>query len=58
MPAAWERQLRDRLIKASVYLSLPATKSNRRFTRELRMRIKEVQRVLGDAIKDSDMPKK
>ncbi|KAI9391848.1 hypothetical protein POPTR_006G001100v4 [Populus trichocarpa] len=57
MPAAWERQLRDRLIKASVYLSLPATKNNRRFTRELRMRIKEVQRVLGDAIKDSDMPK-
>ncbi|KAJ6912172.1 galacturonosyltransferase 4 isoform X1 [Populus alba x Populus x berolinensis] len=57
MPAAWERQLRDRLIKASVYLSLPATKNNLRFTRELRMRIKEVQRVLGDAIKDSDMPK-
>ncbi|KAJ6921284.1 hypothetical protein NC652_015247 [Populus alba x Populus x berolinensis] len=57
LPAAWERQLRDRLIKASVYLSLPATKNNLRFTRELRMRIKEVQRVLGYAIKDSDMPK-
>ncbi|XP_011005782.1 PREDICTED: probable galacturonosyltransferase 4 isoform X2 [Populus euphratica] len=57
MPAAWDQQLRDQLIKASVYLSLPAMKSNRRFTRELRMRIKEVQRVLGDAIKDSAMPK-
>ncbi|KAJ6747925.1 GALACTURONOSYLTRANSFERASE 4-RELATED [Salix koriyanagi] len=57
IPAAWERQLRDRLIKARVYLSLPATKNNHHFKRDLRMQIKEVQCVLEGAIKDSDMPK-
>ncbi|KAL9335839.1 hypothetical protein Peur_070327 [Populus x canadensis] len=57
MPDARVRQLRDQLIKARVYLSLPATKNNPHFTRELRMRVKEVQRVLVDATKDSDLPK-
>ncbi|CAK7323383.1 unnamed protein product [Dovyalis caffra] len=57
MPDARVRQLRDQLIRARVYLSLPATKSNPHFTRELRSRIKEVQRILGDATKDSDLPK-
>ncbi|KAB5519006.1 hypothetical protein DKX38_023325 [Salix brachista] len=57
MPDARVRQLRDQLIRARVYLSLPATKNNPHFTRELRMRVKEVQRVLVDATKDSDLPK-
>ncbi|KDP29029.1 hypothetical protein JCGZ_16418 [Jatropha curcas] len=56
-PDARVRQLRDQLIRARVYLSLPATKNNPQLTRELRLRIKEVQRVLGDATKDSDLPK-
>ncbi|KAF5742815.1 galacturonosyltransferase 4 isoform X1 [Tripterygium wilfordii] len=51
------RHLRDQLIRAKVYLSLPATKSNPQFIRDLRGRIKEVQRALGDATKDSDLPK-
>uniref|UniRef100_A0A2P2LNH0 Hexosyltransferase n=1 Tax=Rhizophora mucronata TaxID=61149 RepID=A0A2P2LNH0_RHIMU len=51
------RQLKDQLIRARVYLSLPVTKHNPHFTRELRLRIKEVQRVLGDATKDSELPK-
>ncbi|XP_015578504.1 probable galacturonosyltransferase 4 isoform X2 [Ricinus communis] len=57
VPDARVRQLRDQLIRAKVYLSLPSTKNNPHFTRELRLRIKEVQRVLGDATKDSDLPK-
>ncbi|KAJ6756848.1 HEXOSYLTRANSFERASE [Salix purpurea] len=57
MPDARVRQFRDQLIRARVYLSLPATKNNPHFTRELRMRVKEVQRVLVDATKDSDLPK-
>lgn len=57
LPDARVRQLRDQLIRARVYLSLPATKNNPHLTRELRLRIKEVQRVLGDATKDSDLPK-
>ncbi|KAL9690847.1 hypothetical protein QQ045_011259 [Rhodiola kirilowii] len=51
------RQLKDQLIQGRVYLSLSATRSNPQFIRELRLRIKEVQRVLGDATKDSDLPR-
>lgn len=51
------RQLKDQLIKAKVYLSLPAIRNNANFVRELRLRIKEVQRALGDATKDSDLPR-
>lgn len=58
MPDARVRQLRDQLIRARVYLSLPIIKNNPHLTRELRLRIKEVQRVVGDATKDSDLPKK
>lgn len=58
MPNARVQQLKDQLIRAKVYLSLPATKNNPHFTRELRQRIKEVQRVVGAAVKDSDLPRK
>lgn len=57
MPDARVRHLKDQLIRAKVYLSLPAAKANAHFVRELRLRIKEVQRTLGDASKDSDLPK-
>ncbi|KAJ8759689.1 hypothetical protein K2173_009787 [Erythroxylum novogranatense] len=56
-PDARVRELKDQLIRAKVYLSLPIAKSNPHFARELRLRQKEVQRVLGDATKDSDLPK-
>ncbi|XP_041027282.1 probable galacturonosyltransferase 4 isoform X2 [Juglans microcarpa x Juglans regia] len=55
MPDARVRQLKDQLIRAKVYLSLPATRNNPHFTRELRGRIKEIQRALGDASKDSEL---
>ncbi|CAN1178462.1 Probable galacturonosyltransferase 4 [Linum perenne] len=51
------RQLRDQLIRAKVFLSLPATNNNPHYTRELRLRVKEVTRVLGEATKDSELPK-
>ncbi|KAB1221628.1 putative galacturonosyltransferase 4 [Morella rubra] len=51
------RQLKDQLIRAKVYLSLPATRNNPHFTRELRGRIKEVHRALGDARTDSELPR-
>uniref|UniRef100_A0A1J3E6J3 Hexosyltransferase n=1 Tax=Noccaea caerulescens TaxID=107243 RepID=A0A1J3E6J3_NOCCA len=57
MPDAKVKHLKDQLIRAKVYLSLPAAKANAHFVRELRLRIKEVQRALGDASKDSDLPK-
>ncbi|KAH7546963.1 hypothetical protein FEM48_Zijuj01G0256800 [Ziziphus jujuba var. spinosa] len=57
IPDARVRQLKDQLIRAKVYLSLPATRNNPHFTRELRLRVKEVQRAVADASKDSDLPK-
>ncbi|XP_047310365.1 probable galacturonosyltransferase 4 [Impatiens glandulifera] len=50
-------QLKDQLIRGRVYLSLSATRNNPHFVRELRLRMKEIQRLLGDAVKDSDLPK-
>ncbi|XP_038882889.1 probable galacturonosyltransferase 4 [Benincasa hispida] len=57
LPNARVRHLKDQLIRAKVYLSLPGTRNNPHLTRELRLRIKEVQRTLGDASKDSELPK-
>ncbi|KAL4311959.1 hypothetical protein GQ457_01G043720 [Hibiscus cannabinus] len=51
------RRLKDQLIRAKVYLSLPSIKNNPHVTRELRLRVKEVTRALGDATKDTDLPK-
>jgi len=58
MPDARVRQLRDQLIRARVYQGLGPLRSNPHFIRELRARIREVQRVLGDATKDSELPKR
>ncbi|CAN6848055.1 hypothetical protein HID58_048852 [Brassica napus] len=57
IPDAQVRHLKDQLIRAKVYLSLPAAKANAHFVRELRLRIKEVQRLVVDVAKDSDLPK-
>ncbi|MED6207031.1 putative galacturonosyltransferase 4 [Stylosanthes scabra] len=51
------QQLKDQLIQAKIFLSLPVIKSNSHLTRELRLRVKEVSRTLGDATKDSDLPR-
>ncbi|XP_022720733.1 probable galacturonosyltransferase 4 isoform X2 [Durio zibethinus] len=51
------RHLKDQLIRAKVYLSLSPIKNNPHVTRELRLRIKEVSRALGDAANDTDLPK-
>ncbi|XP_020109895.1 probable galacturonosyltransferase 4 [Ananas comosus] len=51
------RHLKDQLIRAKVYLSLAATRTNAHFIRELRARIKDVQRALGEATKDSELPR-
>ncbi|KAK7332486.1 hypothetical protein VNO80_29238 [Phaseolus coccineus] len=51
------KQLKDQLIQAKVFLSLPVVKSNPHLTRELRLRVKDITRTLGDASKDSDLPR-
>uniref|UniRef100_A0A5B7AR26 Hexosyltransferase n=1 Tax=Davidia involucrata TaxID=16924 RepID=A0A5B7AR26_DAVIN len=57
LPDARVRHLKDQLIRGKVYLSLAATRNNPHFIRELRLRMKEVQRALGDATKDSELPR-
>ncbi|KAL5576337.1 hypothetical protein UlMin_018036 [Ulmus minor] len=57
LPDARIKHLKDQIVRARVYLSLPSTKNNPHFTREIRLRMKEVQRALGDASKDSDLPR-
>lgn len=51
------RQLKDQLIQARVYQSLSSTRSNPHLIRELRVRIREVQRALGESTKDSELSK-
>lgn len=58
MSDARVRHLKDQLIRAKVYLGMGPIRSNSQFVRALRLRMKEVQRALGDATKDSDLPKK
>ncbi|XP_051125522.1 probable galacturonosyltransferase 4 isoform X2 [Andrographis paniculata] len=57
LPDVRIRQLKDQLVRARVYLSLSGTRNNAHFIRELRVRIKDIQRTLGDATKDSELPK-
>ncbi|KAG0473601.1 hypothetical protein HPP92_014939 [Vanilla planifolia] len=51
------RQLKDELIKARVFQGLTSTKTIHISLGELRTRIREVQRALGDATKDSELSK-
>lgn len=52
------RQLKDQLIRAKVYLDTGPIRANTPLVRELRLRVREVQRVLGEATKDSDLRRK
>jgi alpha-1,4-galacturonosyltransferase len=52
------RNIKDQLIKAKVYLGLGSLRANSQYLKDLRQRIREVQKVLGDASKDTDLPKK
>ncbi|KAL5054965.1 hypothetical protein RYX36_035647, partial [Vicia faba] len=51
------RKLKDLLIQAKVYLSLQVVRNIPHLTRELRLRVKEVSRTIGEASKDSDLPR-
>lgn len=47
------RQMKDQIIRAKAYLNFAAPGSN--LVKELKTRIKEVERILGRANKDSDL---
>lgn len=52
------RLIRDQVIRAKAYLSFSPSGSNSHLVRELRTRIKELERAVGDATKDSDLSKR
>ncbi|XP_076921433.1 putative galacturonosyltransferase 4 [Bidens hawaiensis] len=49
--------LKDQLIRGRLYLSLSGTRSNSLFIKELGARMNKIQKALGDATKDDDLPK-
>lgn len=56
MPDAKIQQFRDQLMKAKVYLGLSSSKSNPEFIRELKERVKDVERTLAYAAEDTELP--
>lgn len=58
LPDTRIRNIKDQLIKAKVYLGLGSIRANSQYLKDLRQRIREIQKALGDASKDSDLPKK
>ncbi|KAL8138979.1 hypothetical protein V2J09_004980 [Rumex salicifolius] len=49
------KEIKDQLIRAKAYLSFAIPAGNTHLIKELRVRIKEVDRALGDAKRDSDL---
>lgn len=52
------KEMRDQLIRAKAYLRLAPPGSNSNLVKELKVRIKEIERAVGDATKDSDLPRR
>lgn len=51
------KQIKDQLIRAKAYLSFAAPAANAHLVKELKLRIKELERALGEAKRDSDLSK-
>ncbi|XP_039027572.1 probable galacturonosyltransferase 6 isoform X2 [Hibiscus syriacus] len=49
--------MRDQIIRAKAYLNFAPPNSNSHLIKELRTRIKEVEQAVGDACKESDLPR-
>ncbi|CAI9107707.1 OLC1v1007139C1 [Oldenlandia corymbosa var. corymbosa] len=52
------KEMRDQVIRAKAYISFAPPTSNSHFIKELRLRIKELERAIGEATKDSDLSRK
>ncbi|KAG9452543.1 hypothetical protein H6P81_005447 [Aristolochia fimbriata] len=51
------REMKDQVILAKAYLTFAPPNSNSHIVKELKLRIKEVERAVGDGTKDSDLHK-
>ncbi|KAA8550798.1 hypothetical protein F0562_002482 [Nyssa sinensis] len=52
------KEMKDQLIRAKLYLNFAAAHSNSQLVKELKIRIKEVERAVGESIKHSDLSKR
>lgn len=52
------KEVKDQLIRAKVYLNFAPPGSNSHMVKELRLRMKELERAMGDAKKDSDLSRR
>lgn len=58
IPDAHVRQMRDQMIRAKAYLNLAPARNNAPIVRELRQRIRDVRRALGEATKDTELSRR
>ncbi|XP_021843951.1 probable galacturonosyltransferase 6 isoform X2 [Spinacia oleracea] len=49
------KQMKDQVVRARAYLSFATTAGNTHLVKELKLRIKEVERAMGEARKDSEL---
>lgn len=47
--------MKDQVVRARAYLSFATTAGNTHLVKELKLRIKEVERAMGEARKDSEL---
>ncbi|KAL9997219.1 putative polygalacturonate 4-alpha-galacturonosyltransferase [Helianthus debilis subsp. tardiflorus] len=52
------KEMKDQLIRAKAYLSFAVPAGNTHLIKELRLRIKELERAMGDATKDPDLSRR
>lgn len=52
------KEMKDQVIRAKAYLKFALPGNNSQLVKELKLRIKEVERAIGDASKDSDLSKR
>lgn len=51
-------EIKDQIIRARAYLQFAPPNSNSRLMKELKLRIKEMEQVVGEATKDSDLSRR
>lgn len=51
-------EMKDQLVRGKAYLNLAPPGSNSHLVKELRLRVREIERVVDDATKDSDLSRR
>lgn len=52
------RQMKDQLVRARAYLNFATNSGNTHLVKELKLRIKEVERAVGEVKRDKDLPRR